>query len=166
MFLRNRVSGQVHDVPDHLIQGFHTAQEVDGFGDPLGLPFLAALVPMLSSIIPSLLPAVGGLLKGGGAPAPPAPAPTPIVASPPPPPPVHAEMPPPIPMYPLRRMARDPDMSRNGDDDVPPLRRGIGPMDPGAPPPGPGVIYRVKRKPRRRRRRAAPPQVQGYGMWY
>jgi hypothetical protein len=164
MFLRNRITGQVHDVPDYLVHGFHTAQEVDGFGEPLGLPFLAALAPMLTNILPAVLPAIGGLFKGGApAPAPepaPPPPPAPVVMSPPPPPP-PADMPP-EPIPPPRRIMMD----RGPDDDMPPPRRGVDPMDAGGPPPGPGVGYRVKRRIRRRRRRALHPQVHGYGWWY
>lgn len=157
MFLRNRVTGQVHDVPDHLVHGFHHVQEVDGFGEPLGLPFLAALAPMLTSILPAVLPAVGDLFKGG-APSPPPPAP---VAMQPPPPPMESVR---EPIEPARRT-----MVHAPEDDMPPSSRDAMPMDRGAPPAGPRpiVIYRRKRRGRRGVRRAAPPsQVNGYGWWY
>ena len=169
MLLRNRVTGQVHDVPDHLVHGFHTAQEVDGFGEPLGLPFLAALAPMLTNLLPAVLPAIGGLFKGGdSAPAPappPPPPPAPVVMSPPPPPPP----PPPVEMPPEPMPGPRRTMSRPApDDDMPPPRRsaGVDPMDPGGPPPPPAVAYRVRRRVRRRGRRAPHPQVHGYGWWY
>jgi hypothetical protein len=159
MFLRNRVTGEVHDVPDHLVHGFHTAQEVDGFGEPLGLPFLAALAPMLTNI----LPMVGGLFKGGdSAPAPPPPPPpAPVQMSPPPPPPPPMEMPP-EPVLPPRRMRMD----RGPDDDTLPPRADA--KDPNGMPPdrGPSPVYRLKRRVRRRRPRVPHPQVHGYGWWY
>lgn len=167
MLLRNRVTGQVHDVPDHLVHGFHTAQEVDGFGEPLGFPFLAALAPMLTNLLPSVLPAIGSLFTGGhSAPAPAPPPPPPAAAAPvvmsPPPPPAPEEMPP-EPMPPRRSMNRGP--APGPDDDMPPPR-GADPMGPGGPPSAPGRGYRVRRRVRRRGRRVPPPQVHGYGWWY
>ncbi len=157
MFLRNRVTGEVHDVPDHLVHGFHTAQEVDGFGEPLGLPFLAALAPMLTNI----LPMIGGLFKGGdSAPAPPPPPPAPVQMSPPPPPPPPPMETPPEPILPPRRIRVD----RGPDDDGP--RADV--KDPNGMPPGrvPNPVYRLKRRVRRRRPRGLRPQVNGYGWWY
>jgi len=159
MFLRNRVTGQVHEVPDHLVHGFHTAQEVSGFGEPLGLPFLAALAPMLTSI----LPAIGGLFKGGDpAPvAPPPPSAPAIVAPPAPPPPLVAppmELPPEA-MYPPERLRRD-------RGDMPPPNGGADVMDPDGPARSPAGGYRVVRRVRHRRRRVSRPQLHGYGWWY
>jgi hypothetical protein len=166
MFLRNRVTGQVHDVPDHLVHGFHTAQEVDGFGEPLGLPFLAALAPMLTDLLPAVLPAIGSLFKGGASGPPPAPAPPPapvVMSPPPPPPPPPMEMPPESMPGPRRMVSRQ---DRGPDDDMPPPRPGVDPMDAGGPPPPPPVAYRGRRRVRRRVRRGAAPQVHGYGWWY
>lgn len=175
MLLRNRVTGQVHDVPDHLVHGFHTAQEVDGFGEPLSAPFLAALAPVLTNLLPAVLPAIGDLFKGGAsAPAPPPPPPPPVIMSPPPPPP-PPPMPPPMeeppePVRPSRRMGMDRGPEGASDEDMPPPRRGAGPrgaepMDSGGLPPGPVVRYRVKRV-RRRRRRVPPSRIHGYGFGY
>ena len=156
MFLRNRITGEVHDVPDHLVHGFHTAQEVNGFGEPLGLPFLAALAPMLSNLLPAVLPAIGGLFKGPEpAPAVTPPPPPPVTVSPPPPPPAAPEPAAPPP----RRVVVD-----REEEEVQVTRRtGPPPYDADASPPPPPGVYRVKRRVRRRKHHAA---LNGYGWWY
>src|SRR5438309_8800663 len=65
----------------------------DGLGNPLGLPFLAALAPLASSILPAiisgaakLLPAIGSITGGRGSPSPVPPPPMPSTPEPIPPP--------------------------------------------------------------------------------
>ncbi len=35
----------------------------DGFGNPVGLPFIAALAPIAKAVLPSLIPAAGNLVS-------------------------------------------------------------------------------------------------------
>ena len=89
----------------------------DGLGNPLGLPFLAALAPLASSllpmiakgassVLPSLISNVLPMITGGGSPSPPALPMTPAPAPPAPLPiePPLAPMPMPMPM--TRRRSR------------------------------------------------------------
>jgi len=133
----------------------------DGLGNPLGLPFLAALGPLLpmlakgaSALLPSLLP----MLTGGGA----APSPPPMTPEPaplPPPAPAAAPMPmepapPPLPMTPSS-------MPEPPDEIVAPMRM--------QRPDGQNVVVPVRLRRRRRSRRARTHGIHGWpGLsgWY
>jgi len=91
--------GYFHDIPDQRFGGWSNPGfgEVvyDGLGNPLGLPFIAALAPLAAKLLPmaaSLLPmlAPSGSSSRPSSPAPPAPLPPPYdplrsSAAPPPP---------------------------------------------------------------------------------
>ena len=74
--------GYFHEVPGQHYGGWGSpgfGEVYDGFGNPLGFPALAALLPMASK----LLPMVSSLLPGLGPAAAPAPAPAPALPVPP-----------------------------------------------------------------------------------
>jgi hypothetical protein len=94
MLVRNRVTGQLHEVPEHLLYG-----DVDGYGwaflAPL-LPAAKALLPKVAQFIPKLATIASSLIPGVTSP----PAPVPVqatgtvsVTAPPPP---MTQAPPPI----------------------------------------------------------------------
>jgi hypothetical protein len=137
MIYRNEF-GYLTQIPDgQFANGLGDYGDViyDGFGNSLGLPFIAALAPLAAKLLPAAAAILPGLISKPGAPAPaprasPAPA-TPLVSFPPPAPPPAAptiiQVPVPLPM---------------------PL------MTPSIPPPGgpQRVVFLARR--RRRRRRA------------
>jgi hypothetical protein len=67
MLVQDQYSGYVHEVPDQL---YGLGEVYDGLGNPLGLPFLSALAPLASSILPAIapilsrIPGVGSLVGG------------------------------------------------------------------------------------------------------
>ena len=67
MLVHDQYSGYVHEVPDQL---YGLGEVYDGLGNPMGLPFLSALAPLASAVLPSLAPIVSripgiGNLVGG-----------------------------------------------------------------------------------------------------
>jgi hypothetical protein len=67
MLVHDQYSGYVHEVPDQL---YGLGEVYDGLGNPLGLPFLSALAPLASAVLPQLAPIVSripgiGNLVGG-----------------------------------------------------------------------------------------------------
>jgi len=140
----------------------------DGLGNPLGLPFLAALAPLASSLLPMIAKGASSLLRsllpmltggGGAAPSPPALPMTPEPAPVPPPAPAMAPLPmepapPPMPMTP-------PSMPEPPDEIVAPMR--MQRSD------GQSVVVPVRLRRRRRSRRARTHGLHGWpGLsgWY
>src|SRR5262249_21782802 len=121
MLVQDMLTGYVHEVPDQSYGGNlagygfpygspwrQSPQQYghvvyDGFGNPLGLPILAALAPLAAKVLPAIatnvLPMVSSLLPGAA--PPPAAMPAPVQA---PAPPMIAP-PPPAPITPLPPMA-------------------------------------------------------------
>jgi hypothetical protein len=84
MLVRNRITGQLHDVPAHLLYGAYD-DTYDGFGFPI-----AALIPAITSVLPMVTDLIKGITGGAQSAAPP--------------PPEHE---PPAPEPPRRRRASD-----------------------------------------------------------
>ncbi len=118
MLIRDQF-GYLRDIPDQRFSGWSNPRfgEVlyDGLGNPLGLPFIAALAPLAAKILPiasSLLPMLAPSQPSAPAPAslPPPSPPAPLEPPPPPatPPPtvVMRETTPPVTPFPAPGPAR------------------------------------------------------------
>jgi hypothetical protein len=151
MLVRNRMTGQLHEVPDHLLYG----EVVDGYG----LPFLAPLLaPVAAAVLPKLVPKIAkvasqllpGTVIPGLSQLPSEAAPLPA----PPPPPVAepAPMPPSAP-----HMTMEPPRPE-------PMPEPLPPPVPVRTPSGETVLMRPVRRRRRRMRRPVP-AVNGYGYY-
>src|SRR5262245_45592767 len=163
MLVRNRMTGQLHEVPDHLLYG-----EV---GDGFGLPFLAPLLaPVAAALLPKLLPKVASLVPriaqvaSSFIPPPVAPGmaqtPESVLVAPPPPP--QAAPPPPVDLGPPAgpvEMMREPSPRE-------PMMEPASPPIPVRTPSGETVLMRPVRFRRRRRMRRPTAAMNGYGYYY
>src|SRR5262245_4162556 len=152
MLVRNRLTGQLHDVPAQLLYG---GPGLAGFG-------VLPLIPLIASALPMVGDLVKGLTGGARPPEPPPPPPPPPMVMPlPAPPPMVLEPaplppepePPPFGPPPFVRRANMPAPLPSDDGDFP-VPRGAAAM-PGGDPGDPRAAgaRRYRRPPRRRRRR-------------
>ena len=120
MLFRDPFSGALHEAPD--LSEYDVGEVVydrfgnpvalappglafdDGLGSPVGLPFLAPLLPIIAGAAKAVIPAITGLLPGGNGPGPSAPPPPP--ASSPAPGPAAAVAPGPHGPVVVRRLYR------------------------------------------------------------
>src|SRR5689334_14564046 len=97
MLIRDQF-GYFYDVPNERFGGWVAPglgeMAYDGFGNPLGFPALAALLPMAAKLLPMAANLLPGLLSPSQPPAsPPAPAPAPAPAQVPVAPPIAPVVP-------------------------------------------------------------------------